>query len=450
MTTRWIVVGAGSGGCVAAARLSEDPENHVTLLEQGPDLRAHDVPAHVSSSDFTKAFEDESRTYGGLLAARAGGKPFPYPTGRGVGGSSLVNAMIGLRGSTAQYRSWGWYDTDAAWSKMLLPEELPAADELGAVDRALLSAADGAERTPLTRRDGCRVTTAEAYLWPAAERSNLDIRAGLAVDRVLLDGRRAVGVRSSDGEDLPADRVVVSAGAIHSPALLLRSGVTVDGIGEHLQDHPAATFTLQLREPAAESGALAAAAFLADGDLQFLSMNHTGFQGAGRGYGALLLALMRPRGRSGTVRAASPGSGRHPEVTLDPLDDRADIAALRSGVGTARELLGKASFRKVVSEVYVDAHGTRLEDLVTGAEIDSWLRSSATTYLHASSSCAMGTVVGQDGAVRDHDGLYVCDASVFPSVPEVNPHLPTVMLAERLAARWLRGLNSGPATDAVR
>jgi choline dehydrogenase-like flavoprotein len=137
-------------------------------------------------------------------------------------------------------------------------------------------------------------------------------------------------------------------------------------------------------------------------------------------------------------------------VILDPLHDPADLAALRSGVEAARELLRDPSFREIVAEVYVDAHGTRLEGLRSVDDVESWLRSSATTYLHACCTCAMGTVVDQEGAVHDHDGLYVCDASVFPFVPEVNTHLPTVMLAERLAARWLRGRDSGSGTDAVR
>jgi choline dehydrogenase-like flavoprotein len=142
---------------------------------------------------------------------------------------------------------------------------------------------------------------------------------------------------------------------------------------------------------------------------------------------------MRPSGPPGSVRLAGDPDAP-PEIELGPLSGRRDVAALETGVHLARDLLGSTPFRDIVREVYVDDHGTRLAQLGDD-RLTAWIE-TAGTYLHATSTCAMGRVSGPDGAVVGHEALYVCDASVFPSVPHVNPHLPTVMLAERLAARW--------------
>ncbi len=342
-----------------------------------------------------------------------------------------------MHGDPDLYRSWGWDDAAAAWDAIALPEEPADEAELGAVDRALLAAAPDAERARLTRRGGQRVTSAEASLWPALERENLVVRTDSPVDRVVLDDRRAIGVLLVDGELLPADRVVVAAGAIHSPAILLRSGVDTPGVGLGLQDHASAPLTLQLRDGAAGApGQLAIASLLRRDPWQFLPMNHLG--AAAPGLGLLMTALMRPRGRAGTVRLSSDDPLDEPLVDFALLDDPLDAAALVAGVRTALELLAAPSFREIVEEVYIDAFGTTSAALVDDDAIEQWVRASVGDYVHASSSCAMGTVVDGDGRLVGYDGVYVCDASVFPSIPDVNTHLPTTMLAERLSARWLR------------
>ena len=185
--------------------------------------------------------------------------------------------MVALRGDSNLYRSWGWDDAETAWSAMALPEEQPLESELGPIDRALIGADRDARRVPLTRRDGRRVTSAEAYLWPARARSNLTIRADATVDRVVLDRRRAVGVVLSTGEEIPGDRVILSAGAIRTPSLLLRSGFDTPGIGLHLQDHPSAPLTLALRDgvPSDPAG-LVIGTFRRHDGVQFLPMNHLG------------------------------------------------------------------------------------------------------------------------------------------------------------------------------
>jgi choline dehydrogenase-like flavoprotein len=341
-----------------------------------------------------------------------------------------------LRGDPELYRSWGWDDATAAWAAVELPEEPVDEAELGAVDRALLGAAPDAELARLTRRGGRRVTSAEVSLWPVLGRKNLRVCVDSPVDRVVFDGRRAVGVQLADGDVVSADRVVLAAGAIHTPAILLRSGVDTPGVGLGLQDHPSAPLTLQLRDGAVGvPGELAIGALLRRDPWQFLPMNHLGV--AAPGYGLLMTAVMRPRGRAGTVRLASHDPVVDPVVDLALLADPQDVATLVAGVRTALGLLSRPSFCEIVEEVYIDAFGTTSAALRDDDTIERWVRSAVGDYVHASSSCAMGTVVDDDGAVVGYDGLFVCDASVFPSIPDVNTHLPTTMLAERLSARWL-------------
>jgi choline dehydrogenase-like flavoprotein len=386
----WIVAGGGTAGCVVARRLADAPGHRVTLIEAGSEWS----PDGLRTGSFFDALAEPGRVF-----------PGPFLRGRGLGGSGAVNGMIATPGDPSQYASWGWLDTAAALDRLLVPRDVAGRAELGPLDRALLAAAPDAVLAPLTRRAGRRITSADAYLAPAPP--GLRIVTGTAVASVRLAGSRATGVVLADGTTVDGDAVVVAAGAIGSPALLARSGVDVAGLGAGLRNHPAVPLTVTLAEGVdVDRHGLVTASLLRRGDIQVLPLNHLG---AGvDGVAMLLVVLMSPTGRGqvGTDQA-------EPVVDVVVSDD--DRRRLDVGVALAHELLAHRAFKGLVADVSVG-------------------EPPAGVY-HATSTCAMGEVVDDRGAVRGYDDLYVVDASVFPAIPAANPYLPTLMLAERLSAR---------------
>lgn len=438
---KWVVVGAGSAGCVAARRLV-DAGHQVTLIEAGAPLRPDHVVAGIDGGDAFAALGVEGRVYPDVIARRtATGPERPYLRGRGVGGSSAVNGMVALRGDPDLYTSWGWdpHEVAAAWDRCLIPEERPGEAELGRIDRLLLEATDDARVCPLTRRNGRRVTSAEAYLWPVlgAADARFEVVSDRVVDRVEFDASGAAnGVTLVGGESVRADAVVLAAGAIHSPTILQRSGVVDAGHG--LRDHPAAGLLIELRSNErtlldAKRPGLATASLVERDGIQILALNHLGVESPPR-YAMLLVALMRPTSPGGSVRLRSDDPLAPPHVEFNLLSAPGDRRRLTAAVRTALAMLDDAPFADVVENVFIDDRGTTARALDSDAAVETWLTEYGADYVHATSSCA--DVVDDDAMVHGHEALYVCDASAFPGIPDANTHLPTTMLAERLAARW--------------
>jgi choline dehydrogenase-like flavoprotein len=251
----------------------------------------------------------------------------------------------------------------------------------------------------------------------------------------------------ADGEVIEAAEVIVSAGAIHSPALLLRSGVALPGVGRGLKDHASANVTLRLREQSqGSSHDLALATLLrwssgdGDADLQILPVNHLDSSPQSEGLGLLMGAIMSVHSE-GSVSLRSNDAHVDPVVQFNMLDDERDRGHLREVVRHMAALVETAPFRRATSAVFIDGVGSELAALPEDDNaLDQWMVSNVSDYVHASSSCRMGpranehAVVDVDCRVHGYEGLRVCDASVFPDLPRANTHLPAVMVAEKIAA----------------
>jgi len=412
--------------------------------------------------------EADRTTAGFAVQATHGAATRPYLLGRGVGGGSAINAMIATPGPPADYDRWerdlgcpGWGWSALRWT--LDAHELalsqPAAEEWGSVDRALVEAARSLGHDPcpnyladdeigvgpvwLTRADGRRLSAADAYL-PLGG-TNLTIRADTTVDRVVLDGHQAIGVLTADAEFIEAAEVIVCAGAIHSPAVLLRSHVLRAGIGHGLKDHPSARLTMRLREPNDPFG-LAASTLLrwsstdGEADLQLLPLNHLGSADPAGNTGALVAAVMSVHS-TGVVAVTSPDPAIQPAVRLNLIHDERDRRRLREAARQMIALAITAPFRRIAEQMFIDDIGTPLSALADDdATFDRWVVANVGDYFHAACTCRMGpiddesAVVDTAGRVHGYQGLRVCDASIFADLPRANPYLPTVMVAEQIAA----------------
>jgi choline dehydrogenase len=297
----YVIVGAGSAGCVLAARLSEDPDTSVLLLEAGPPDTNENI--HVPLGYLQLARTEVDWDYCSVPEANCHGRRLPLPRGRVLGGSSSVNAMIYIRGNQADYDGWGipgwgWEDLfpyflraednergGSAWHGVGGP--LPVSDQRSGnrITPAFVEAAveaglprnddfngpeqDGTGMYQVTQRGGMRASAAVAYLHPAMERENLTVMPYMHVNRVLFDGTRAVGVEASQlgqVQELRAEReVILCGGAYNSPQLLMLSGVgpaehltlreiepllDQPAVGENLSDHAASFAVWTTPEPA--------------------------------------------------------------------------------------------------------------------------------------------------------------------------------------------------------
>lgn len=455
--TRAVVIGAGSAGSVMARRLVE-ADHHVTLVEAGPDGVS---PPGVESSSFFDALAEPGRIWPALTATRvAGGPESLYARGRGVGGSSAVNAMIGLWGEPDDYdrwerehfcEGWSWSDVLPVFMKMPVPLRTPRLHEVGPIGRAIATigrdqgwvehVGPGAVG-PLGRdvgacrltqdTEGRRMSAFAVYVSPIRDDSRLVVRTDVEVDRVTIENGRATGVVLSDGSSIEADVVVVTAGAIETPRILLRSELDNAHVGVGLQDHAAATFTLASSEEwTANRLAVGVVGRFSSGrapaDLQVLPIDHLGPDVPGLAVVNVALMNVHSRGVVDLDR-----------VSFDMLSDERDLATLVDGVRLIRPWFACRPLADVVSAVLIDDQGTPLDALGDDDEsLRQWVRSATGDYVHAAGSCAMGrrgeSVVDRFGRSWDVQGLWVADASIMPRLPRANTHLPTVMVAERVA-----------------
>lgn len=452
-----VLVGAGSAGCVMAARLSEDPARSVLLVEAGPDYRPADLPEGLR--DGLHGPDVASHDWG--LTATVGERRLDVPRGRVVGGCGATNAAFALRGAPADYDSWklpGWTFADILPTFVAMERDLDFGDAdyhgaagpvpirryLGAEQSAIAAAATealiangvaaipdhnapgavGVAQLPVNAVDGARMSTALTHLEPARPRPNLTVRADAEVRRVVITSGRAVGIELVDGEIVHADEVIVSAGTYASPRLLQTSGVMLPGLGDNLIDHPSVSIDLPYYGPMPDLARYQLVATvhssLADPasdppDLQIIVGGPFPREPA---VFFVAAALLKPRSR-GQVSTAG--------IDLNYFADGAAVTRLMEGVERVEAVVASAEIKAL-------SHGERLTPRTTGAQLPDWIAANAWSYHHPVGTCAMGTVVDERCRVYGVDALSVVDASVMPDIPSANTNLPTIMIAEHVAA----------------
>ncbi|KMO19903.1 GMC family oxidoreductase [Methylobacterium platani] len=437
--TRILILGGGSAGCVLAARLSEEPSFRVTLVEAGDDLTAAAMPPEIRSRYPGRAYLDPRNIWPALTArmgAPAGNRPEApapraYEQARRLGGGSAINAMMANRGAPGDYDAWGALGAEGwSWEACLpyfrklesdrdhdgplhgrdgpLPIRRAAPDRLSpfvaATMRALVAQGypAGADQngpwrdgvyagTTAISDEGERVPVSVAYLTPAVRaRANLVVRTGLLAERVLFEGRRAVGaavapLAGGPSETIPADRVVVAAGAIHSPALLMRSGVGPGaalgrhgvpviadrpGVGRNLMEHPSIAVSAYLtragrvrdRGEHHEQAILRYSSGLPGtppGDMHGAILSRTGWHSVGERIGGIFFWVNTSYSR-GEVVLASPDPRSEPQVDFRMLSDPRDHARLMDAVRRGARALRDPALAAVRGPVFPASYSPRV------------------------------------------------------------------------------------------
>jgi len=464
-----VVVGAGSAGCTLAGRLAERGDRSVCLVEAGP---ASTLPDVTSAASLAATVPGHPLNWA-YTASLVRDRVVAVPRGRVVGGSSAINGAYFVRAVPQDFADWGWSyaeaqafyertstDLDLGRGTGPLRVRRPAGPLLAPVTPVFLQACGelgypaepdkngggppGWGLVPSNAADGVRISAATAFLpppWGAAPAAGLVVRAGAAALRVVFSGARAVGVETTEGT-VRAGEVVLAAGAVGSPHLLLHSGIGPAAVlhtagvpqraelpvGQGWSDHP--SVYLPFRWPGAppHPDAVAGQAALnldsgsdPAGDLEILLFARP-FVPDGAAH--LMCALQRPESRGDlTITSADPLAP--PRLDYRYLRTEADRRRLRAAIRIAADVLRVAGLERVEPTGEVLGNDRRL---------DGWIQQVLTTSVHLCGSAAMGRVVDPEFRVLGVDGLRVVDTSVLPTVPRRGPAATAIMLGEWAAA----------------
>jgi len=523
----YVIVGGGSAGCVLASRLSEMPDAKVLLIEAGGRDRHPLIHIPVGFARMTAG----PRTWGLTTAPQrhANDREIPYAQARVIGGGSSINAEVFTRGHPSDYDRWAetegcagwafrdvrpyflrsegntvlagaWHGTDGPLGVSNVPDPQPmtrafvqSCQELGMPYNPDFNgpqqAGCGVYQT--TTKDGRRCSAAVGYLRPALRRRNLTVETGCVVERITFEGPRATGVeyvRGGQRRTARAGEVLVAAGAIGSPKLMMLSGVgpaghlrehgldvvhDLPGVGENLNDHfgidivaeltghqsldkynrvhwaawAGAQYALFRSGPLTSNVVEGGAFWYANGagsvpDVQFHFLAGAGAEAGvpsvppGSSGITLNSYTIRP-GSRGTVRLRSADPAARPVVDPNYLAEPGDLATSVEGVRISREIFAQPSLQKHIRRVRYPDDGVR-----TRRDLEDYARQHGRTSYHPCGTCKMGTdpmaVVDPQLRVHGLDGIRICDSSIMPSLIGSNTNAPTIMIAEK-ASDLIRG-----------
>ncbi len=525
-----VVVGGGSAGCALAGRLSEAPDRSVCLIEAGPDnsdprLR---IPLGVIALMGNPKFD---WCYRSAPHEHLGGRQVSVPRGKTLGGSGSINSMVYIRGRASDYDAWARQGCDGwDWASVLpwfiraennlqlgdgdlhgadgplhvadLPSPHPMVRKFVAAGKALGipynrdfngATQEGLGSYQTTMHDGQRCSPADAYLRPARNRENLTVLTDCHVDRVDIEDRRCervVAIRGGQRIEIELnDQLVLSAGAVSSPAILMRSGVgpaehlrslgidivlPLDGVGTNLHDHPA----IGMHYGGGDDGYALSVATLADNalaplrylvgrtglfssntvegggfaktdpaldepDVQFhfipARLGHEGRMLVwGRGYYSDV-CLLKPQSR-GTLRLASRDPDAAPIVDLNLLDDKDDRATMLAGAKLLRQILAHPELKKGGARELVPGDDVRSDE-----QLWEMIAARLGTAYHPVGTCRMGaaddprSVVDPALRVIGLENVRVADASVMPEIVAGNTNAPCMVIGEIAADLVAKG-----------